>query len=80
MQRGSFVALYRGASVGDARLVAVSADPEIVRDFAERLLSEEPGPAAEPDPVERALEGGRRDAIRLVRDEAADAERDDGGA
>lgn len=77
MERGSFVALYRGASVSDARLVAVSADPDIVREFAERLLSEELGPGAEPDPVERALEGGRRDAIQLVRDEAADAENGD---
>lgn len=75
MQRGSFLALYRGETVGSARLVAVSADPKIVREFAERLLDEEPDPCAvEPDPVGRALEGGRRDAIRLVRDEAADAE------
>ena len=34
----SFLALYRGPSIPQAKLVAVSADPATVADFAARLL------------------------------------------
>ena len=34
----SFLALYRGETVSGARIVALSADPQLVRDFAGRLL------------------------------------------
>lgn len=48
-----------------ARLVALSADPDVVADFAGRLLEEaEHGE----DAVIRELEGGRQRALRLVRD------------
>lgn len=64
----SFIALYRGETIGAAKLVATTADPETVRDFAERMLSvpEE----QEPDGVLRELERGRRQALRLVQDDA----------
>ena len=39
----SFIALYSGETVSGARLVALTADPGLVRDFGARLLNgEEP--------------------------------------
>ena len=38
----SFIALYRGETVSGARLVALTADPMMVRDFADRLVAGEP--------------------------------------
>ena len=35
-----FVALYRGRTVSDAELVALSAEPQIVREFFVHLLGE----------------------------------------
>jgi hypothetical protein len=35
-----FVALYRGRTVSDARLVAVSAEPKLVRRFFAELLED----------------------------------------
>jgi hypothetical protein len=67
----TFVALYRGATVADARLVAVSADPEIVADLSARLL--QTGPADDGDPVVENLERGRRAALKLIRREAKHA-------
>jgi hypothetical protein len=64
----SFIALYRGETIGSARLVAATTDFEIVRDFAERMLSVPEG--QEPDAVLRELELGRRRALHLVRDDA----------
>ena len=64
----SFIALYRGESIGTARLVATTADSDIVRDFAERMLcmvEEE-----EPDAALRELSLSRRRALRLIRDDA----------
>ena len=37
----SFIALYSGETVSGARLVALTADPGLVRDFGTRLLNEE---------------------------------------
>ena len=42
----SFIALYRGETVSGARIVALSADPQLVRDFAARLLESPPEPHA----------------------------------
>jgi hypothetical protein len=60
----TFLALYRGDSVSAAKLVALTAEPELVRDFAKRMLDE---PERETDPVTRALERGRRRALEVVR-------------
>jgi hypothetical protein len=38
----TFLALYRGATISSAELVAVSADNHIVQDFAARLVTDEP--------------------------------------
>lgn len=63
-----FLALYSGQSLSSARLVAVSSDPSIVRDVAERLLH---APLAEDDDsVAVSLERGRRAALRLIAKEA----------
>jgi hypothetical protein len=62
----TFLALYRGDSVSDAKLVALTATPEVVRDFAERLLAE---PETEDDPVSLEVERGRRRALRRVKSE-----------
>jgi hypothetical protein len=66
----SFIALYRGETIGSARLVMATTDSEIVRDFAERMLSQ--SEEQEPDAILRELELGRRRALRLVRDDAAE--------
>ena len=46
----SFLALYRGETVSGARIVALSADPRLVRDFAACLLESPPErhPGSEP--------------------------------
>ena len=64
----SFIALYHGETISSAALVATTADPEVVRDFAEQMLSVPEG--QEPDAVLRELELGRRRALHLVRDDA----------
>lgn len=64
----SFVALYRGPTIASARLVAVSADPDIVSSLAGRLLTAPAGPAG--DGVLDALAAGQRAALRRMRQEA----------
>jgi hypothetical protein len=61
----TFLALYRGNSVSAAKLLALSADPELVRQFAAQLL--EAPQHQEADPVTRELENGRRRALELVK-------------
>lgn len=64
----SFLALYRGRSVGAAELVAVSTDPELVGRFADELLDQKAGAAD--DPVIDAIREAERRGLRVVRDEA----------
>jgi hypothetical protein len=59
----SFLALYRGRSLNEAELVAVSTDVEIVSNFAERLLKQ---PYEETDPVLMEVKTGKRRALRRV--------------
>lgn|GEM_PF-5922725 len=66
----TFVALYRGARVGDARLVAVSADPHLVADVSTRLLDVPPAAQRETDPVLSCLDSGRHAALRVIAKEA----------
>ena len=60
----TFVAVYRGPTVGEAHLLAVSTDPDIVGFVVSRLLSEDPEATA--DPAIRALEEGRREALEAA--------------
>ena len=64
----SFVALYRGATVATARLIATSADPALVADVAARVLAARD--RVEDDPVLASLERGRRAALRVIGHEA----------
>jgi hypothetical protein len=66
----SFLALYRGESVSAAKLLALTADPGLVSDFAARML-EEPE-EQEQDVVVRELEQGRRRALQLVYGKASE--------
>lgn len=67
----SFLALYRGSSVASAEVVGMSADPELVAEFATRMLQRRPTP--EGDPVLAARRRSERHVLRLVRDEAVAA-------
>lgn len=40
----TFIALYRGETVSAAQLVAVTAEPGLVRDFAARMIRDDPKP------------------------------------
>ncbi len=60
-----FLVLYRGDTVSAAKLVALSAEPSLVGDFAARGLTKPE--ELEPDPVLRELERGRRRALELVK-------------
>lgn len=65
----TFVALYRGITVAEARLIAVSADPVIASDLAARLLAGQRSEAEterEDDPITAPIEAGRRSALRLI--------------
>jgi hypothetical protein len=64
----TFLALYRGNTVAEARMVAVSADPDLVAIIATRLL-EAPDRGGD-DPVVETLERSRREALKLVKQEA----------
>ncbi len=44
----AFIALYRGDTVIGAQLVAVTADPTLVRDFTTRLVSDDPDEEQKP--------------------------------
>lgn len=71
MRGTSFVALYRGKTVGSARLVAVSADPDLVASVAAHF--EGRAGRNDEDRVLNEMDGGRRVALRLIHEEAADA-------
>ncbi len=66
------LALYRGPSVAEAKIIAVSVDPDLVSYVAGRLLASR---AAADDPVLAKLDQGRRGALRAIQREA-DAEDD----
>ncbi len=60
----TFLALYRGSTVAEAKIVAVSADPALVRDVASYLLGEPEH--HEEDAVVREIDRARRNALRLL--------------
>jgi hypothetical protein len=55
----NFIALYRGPTVNEARLIAVSSEPQIVERFVRELVSD-PEETDRPEPDK---------PLRLVRDE-----------
>jgi hypothetical protein len=62
----TFLALYRGDSVSASKLLALTADPQLVQYFAARLL-EQPCHDQDADPVLGELERGRQRALQLVK-------------
>ena len=63
----SFIAIYRGQTIGTARLIAVTANPELVAEVSSKMLE---NVACESDEVLKALDQGRRSALTLVAQEA----------
>ena len=68
----TFLALYRGASLPSAELVAVATDPDLIAQVAGTLLRDR-GPSEGVDAAVSALKAGRRRALRIVRAEAEEA-------
>ncbi len=63
----TFLALYRGQTVTNAQVVAVTSDPELVGMVAQTLLEhEDDTDETDRDPILEALYSGRRNALRLV--------------
>jgi hypothetical protein len=60
----TFLALYRGESVSAAKLLALTAEPTLVREFAARLLVDSEEQVQ--DVVLQELEHGRRRALQRV--------------
>jgi hypothetical protein len=67
----TFVAIYRGQTIGSARLIAVSADPALVAEVSSRILHEHPGQDAV-DPIIACVDEGRKRALRLITQEDRD--------
>ncbi len=61
----TFLALYCGDSISASKLLALTAEPALVRDFAARLLVEPE--EQEQGVVLQELEHGRRRALQLVK-------------
>jgi len=66
----TFLAVYRGKTVDDAKMVAVTADPTLVTLVATQLLDTQ---QSNDDPVLTALDRGRTRALRLIKRESRDA-------
>jgi hypothetical protein len=66
----TFLALYRGQTIAEAKIIAVSADPGLVADVSSRLL--ERPMAGSHDPVIAQVEQGRRAVLELIKQEATD--------
>jgi hypothetical protein len=63
----TFLALYRGRTVAESRMIVATADEELVALVADKLLQNSPDCT---DPIVLSLERGKRAALRLVQQEA----------
>lgn len=61
----TFIAIYRGRSASDARLVALSADPALVATVAGQILAQRRPGLAE-DPIVEGIDRARRQGLRLI--------------
>lgn len=66
----TFLALYRGRTLGEAELVGVTTDSELVAHVAAELLQARDGETGHDDPALAAISGGKRQALEFVRHEA----------
>ena len=64
----TFIAIYRGRTASDARLVSITSDPAIVATVVEQVLANREDRTRE-DPVIDALDRARRHGLRLVQRE-----------
>jgi hypothetical protein len=69
----TFVAIYRGLTISNARLIALSADPVLIADVTARILQERS--TEESDVIIGSLEKGRREALRLVQQKSGSEKR-----
>jgi len=60
----NFLALYRGDTIASSKILAITADPHIVQDFAAQMLDRPPN--LDEDPALASVENGRRKALRVV--------------
>ena len=67
-RNSSFIAVYRGRTASDARLVAVSADPALVATVVGQILAVHRSGAAD-DPVVDTIDWARRHGLRLIQRE-----------
>ena len=61
----TFIAVYRGETISEARLVTASSDPALVAEVVARLLSTELAERTD-DPVVARVADGRRQALRVI--------------
>ncbi len=67
----SFVAVYHGETIRDAKMIAVSGNRDLVARVASELLDDQfCWDDGEGDPVLSALNRGRRQALQFVEDNA----------
>lgn len=66
----TFLALYRGRTVADAKLIAVSADPAVVAQVVRRLLASRSEPTD--DTAVALVEQGRRAALQVIGEEVGE--------
>ena len=64
----TFIAVYRGRTASDARLVALSADPALVATVVGQILAERNSGTGE-DPVVDGIDRARRQSLRLIQRE-----------
>ena len=64
----TFVAVYRGHTISDSRLIALSADPGLVADVTSRILESQD--RSSDDPAVAKVDQGRREALCLIKREA----------
>lgn len=69
----TFLALYRGHAIGNAKVLAVSTDPDLVSFFARALLNDPYySDAGEGDRILSAFASGRLRALELIGGETKD--------
>jgi hypothetical protein len=64
----TFIAVYRGRTASDARLVALTSDAVIVALVVSQILTDQNDRSAD-DPVVDAIDRARRQGLRLIRRE-----------
>jgi hypothetical protein len=67
----TFIAIYRGRTASDARLVALTSDPGVVATVVGQMLADQSDLNGD-DPVVDAIDRARRQGLRLIRREIRD--------